>query len=505
MSDLIVHAAVLWPVLIPIFTAALTAIFWNRSRAQKAISLVSNVALLTASVLLLSTIMSDGIQSIQFGGWPAPYGISFVADQLGAAMVLVSAILSLAVGFYGRANIKDWEEKSGFYPLFHGMIAGVNGSFLTGDIFNMYVWFEIMLVAAIGLLVLRRTSPQLDGAIKYAALNIVGTIIFLIAVGLLYGATGSLNMAHLALIVPTMEPSINMSIAAVLFLAALGIKAGFFPLFFWLPASYHTASITVSAVFAGLLTKVGVYACFRIFTLIFNVEQYGIRDLVAVFAATTMVFGVLGAAIQWDIRRILSFHIISQIGYIMIGLALATPMALGGAIFYIIHHIIVKANLFLVAGAIKRATGTYDLRKTGGLVRERPLLAVLFLIPALSLAGIPLFSGFWAKLLVIDASFRSEMAWLGIVGLGVGLLTLYSMSKIWIEAFWKEPRAEVTGDFRVPKTMLVPIMALGLITLCLGIFPDPVITFARVAGLNLVNPHDYIVAVLGGAPTVGAP
>ena len=194
----------------------------------------------------------------------------------------------------------------------------------------------------------------------------------------------------------------------------------------------------VSAVFAGLLTKVGVYAAFRVFTLLFEVENAGIREMIAVFAAGTMVFGVFGAAIQWDVRRILSFHIISQIGYIMMGLAIATPLAMAGAVFYIIHHIIVKANLFLLAGAIYRATGTFDLRETGGLMKGSPWLAVLFVIPALSLAGIPPLSGFWAKFMVIDASFRDEMAWLGGVALFVGLLTIYSMCKIWMEAFWKQ-------------------------------------------------------------------
>lgn len=246
------------------------------------------------------------------------------------------------------------------------MLAGVNGAFLTGDIFNLYVWFEVMLITAMGLLAIGRNRAQLDATVRYAILNLFSTLLFLTGVALLYGATGTLNMADLARVLPQTEPSINLTLSALLLLCGFGIKAGYFPLFFWLPASYHTASITVSAIFAGLLTKVGVYACLRVFTLIFSVEDSGIREIVAVLAAGTMLFGVFGAAVQWDVRRILSFHIVSQIGYMLLGLAISTQAALTGAIFYILHHIIVKANLFLLAGAIHRASGTFDLRKSGG-------------------------------------------------------------------------------------------------------------------------------------------
>ncbi|MGQ2909621.1 MAG: Na+/H+ antiporter subunit D [Aliihoeflea sp.] len=503
MPDFLTQTALLWPLAIPLATAALCAALWSNAKAQRAANLAGLCLTLVASLVLLNSVMAEGIQVKQFGGWAPPFGISFVADQFSAAMVVISSILALAAGVFATADIRRRQERSGFYPLFQGLMVGVNGAFLTGDIFNLYVWFEVMLITTLGLITLDRTRAQLDGALKYAVLNLFSTILFLMAIGLLYGVTGTLNMADLAMILPNTEGSVALTVAAMMFLLAFGIKAGFFPMFFWLPASYHTATIIVSAVFAGLLTKVGVYACFRVFTLLFEVEDGGIRPLVAFFAAGTMVFGVFGAAIQWDVRRILSFHIISQIGYIMLGLAIATPLALAGAVFYIIHHIVVKANLFFVAGAIHRATGTFDLRKTGGLMKSSPLLAVLFLIPALSLAGIPPLSGFWAKFMVIDASFRGNAAWLGAVALFVGLLTVFSMSKIWIEAFWKDSPRKIVRVRAVPAAMLLPIAALGAITLAIGFNPEPLVAFSQLAAETMADQAQFIAAVFNERQIAG--
>jgi len=492
--------APLWPVLLPILGAGLATCLWKQRRAQRFVTGLCITLLLVASVLLLAAVYQQGVLAIRFGGWEAPFGVVFVADPLAAAMVAITGILAAAVMTFGMADIRRREEQAGFYPLLLGMLAGVNGAFLTGDIFNLYVWFEVMLITAMGLLSIGRNRARLDATIRYAVLNLFSTLLFLTGVALLYGATGTLNMADLARVLPETEPSINLTLSALLLLCGFGIKAGYFPLFFWLPASYHTASITVSAIFAGLLTKVGVYACFRVFTLIFSVEDSGIREIVAVLAAGTMLFGVFGAAVQWDVRRILSFHIVSQIGYMLLGLAISTQAALAGAIFYIIHHIIVKANLFLLAGAIHRASGTFDLRKSGGLMYRNPLLAALFLIPALSLAGLPPLSGFWAKFLVIDASFRAGENWLAGLALFVGLLTLYSMTKIWMEAFWKKPVLPRAEARRVPLPMLLAIASLGALTLAIGLMPQPLILFSQTAAAALLDPSAYLSAILPPNP-----
>jgi multicomponent Na+:H+ antiporter subunit D len=495
--------AALWPVLIPIVGAGLTACLFTHRTAQRIAAYASVATLLIASLALPLIVGGGGIQTLRFGDWDAPFGIVFVADGLGSAMVAITGILAAAVMVFGLADIRRREEAAGFHPLFQGMLMGVNGAFLTGDLFNLYVWFEVMLITAMGLLVVGRSRARIDGTIRYAVLNLISTLLFLAGVALLYGVAGTLNMADLARVLPQTEPSIALTISAMLLLCGFGIKAGYFPLFFWLPASYHTASITVSAIFAGLLTKVGVYACFRVFTLIFTVEGSGIREIVAVLAAGTMLFGVFGAAVQWDVRRILSFHIVSQIGYMLLGLALSTPAAMTGAIFYIIHHIIVKANLFLIAGAIRRASGTFDLRKSGGLMYRSPLLAALFLVPALSLAGLPPLSGFWAKFLVIDASLRAGSMWLAGIALFVGVLTLFSMSKIWMEAFWKEPVLKRSAARPVPAPMLAAIAVLSAITLAIGFMPEPLVNFASAASESLLDTNRYIAAVLGQPAAVG--
>ncbi|MBV6658132.1 MAG: Na+/H+ antiporter subunit D [Devosiaceae bacterium] len=492
-----------FPVLVPLTLAAITAVLWRAPAAQRAVSIIGLGVIVGVSGLLTMAVLQYDILAVEFGSWAVPFGISFVADRLAVALVMITAILALCVGIFSLRDMRQTHIRGGFYPLFFGMITGVNGAFLTGDIFNLYVWFEVMLITSLGLLVIGRTKAQIDGAIKYALLNLFGTVLFLMAVGLLYGATGTLAFADLARILPTLEPTPGLVATAILFLCAFGIKAGVFPLFFWLPASYHTAPFTISAIFAGLLTKVGVYAVFRVFTLLFAVEASGIREIVAVVAALTMVTGVFGAAVQWNIRRILSFHIISQIGYMLMGLAVATPLAIAGAIFYIVHHIIVKANLFLLAGAIRHASGTDDLKKSGGLLKSHPWLAVLFVIPALSLAGLPPLSGFWAKFLVVDASFKGDMAWLAAAALFTGLLTLYSMTKIWMEAFWKEPGIERSQPRKIPFAMTAPIAVLGAITLTIGFYAEPFVQFAEQASITLLEPDVYIAAIFGAEAQVG--
>ncbi len=329
-------------------------------------------------------------------------------------------------------------------------------------------------------------------------LNLLSSAVFLAAVGVLYGVAGTLNMADLALAVQRGTAPGLVTTLACLFLVAFGIKAAVFPLFFWLPASYHTPPVAVSALFAGLLTKVGVYALVRAFTLVFTGDTALTHGLILAVAVLTMVTGVLGAAAQFEFRRVLSFHIVSQIGYMVLGLGLFTPLALAGTVFYLIHHIVVKTNLFLVAGIVKRLGGTLDLGSLGGLYRRRPALALLFLVPAFSLAGIPPLSGFWGKLVLVKAGLDSGHYAVTATALGVSLLTLYSMTKLWNEAFWKEPPEDgAVAAARVPWTLLGPVVALAAITVAVGLGAGPVFDLASRAAAQLVDPSQYIRAVLG--------
>ncbi|GAA5236442.1 Na+/H+ antiporter subunit D [Verticiella sediminum] len=486
------------PIGIPLFTLAVCALCWRSTALQRWINLAGSLALLAAAVALVGATRGGEILATQFGHWAPPFGITFVADMLAAAMVLITAIMAVAVSVYGFAPGESGPRHAFYHPLLQGLLLGVIGAFLTGDIFNMYVWFEIMLISSFGLLAVDATREQLDAGVKYVALNLIMTTVFLIAIGFLYGATGTLNMADLARVLPEHgNPGLVMTLA-VMFLIAFGSKAALFPLFFWLPASYHTANTPVLAIFAALLTKVGVYAILRCFTLLFPVEGTFLVPVIGVIAALTMVTGVLGAAAHFDIRRILSFHIISQIGYMLVGVMIATPLALAGAVLYVIHHIIVKANLFLIGGAIARVGGSYDLKRIGGLQRKAPLLALLFAVPALSLAGLPPLSGFWAKFLVIKPSLDTGQVAMAVVALAVGVLTLFSMVKIWNEAFWKPaPDAALaqTAERRVAGAMLLPIAALALITLTIGLYPEPFVTYAELAADQLLHPATYVEAV----------
>ncbi|TYP63029.1 multisubunit sodium/proton antiporter MrpD subunit [Stutzerimonas stutzeri] len=493
-----------YPILIPLLTAVLSYLF-RKSPAGRWISVAGTVALLLASVVLMAEVLEKGVVAAQMSNWQAPFGITLVADLLGAVMVVITAVTGLATVIYTLSEIPERLERLGFHALLQTLLMGVCGAFVTGDLFNLYVWFEVMLISSFGLLVLGASREQLDGGIKYVLLNLVSTIMFLAGTGLLYGLTGTLNMADLHLAVREVENTGLLTTVAVMFMVAFGVKAALFPLFFWLPASYHTPPVAVSAIFAGLLTKVGVYALIRMFTLVFD-QDVGFTHTILLWASVvTMVTGVLGAAAMNDFRRILSFHIISQIGYMVLGLALYTPLGLMGAVFYLVHHIIVKANLFFVAGVAKRIAGSTDLARIGGLYAHAPVLAFLFLIPAFSLAGFPPLSGFWAKYVVVKAALDLEMWFVAGVSLAVGLLTIFSMTKIWGSAFWPahpdgvKPRLSdlPMGD---RMALMLPIVALAALTCIIGLFPESFVLFAERAAAQLLDPTDYVTTVLGVQP-----
>ena len=506
------HQLLILPILVPLLSLIVCAALWRHVRLQRLASLGGSLALLAVAVALLRAVFDGTVVASDVGAWRAPFGISLVADLFSAAMVVITGIMAVAVSVFGLAERRASPGNPFFDPLYHGLLLGVSGAFLTGDLFNLYVWFEVMLIASFGLLTVGGSRAQLDAGIKYVMLNLVATTLFLVAVGMLYGVAGTLNMADLSRSLAQSSNPGLVTTLAVLLLIAFGSKAAVFPLFFWLPASYHTAGAPVAAIFAALLTKVGVYAIIRVFTLIFPGETGYIGPVIAVVAALTMITGVLGAAAHYDVRRILSFHIISQIGYMLIGLAVATPLALAGSILYVLHHIVVKANLFLLAGAMRQAGGSFDVRRSGGLHRSAPLLALLFLVPAMSLAGIPPLSGFWAKFVVIKSSIDAGHVVLAAVALVVGLLTLYSMLKIWNEAFWKKPPAGSEGlrqqwlaSPASRAAMLLPIAALAGITLTIGVAAEPFVEFSIRAANQLLEPHAYLEAVLGASPAPPAP
>lgn len=489
------------PVSVPLATLVLCLLFRPHHELVRRISVVGSAALLAVGVALVWLAASDVVLAGQFGGWQAPYGISAVIDRLSAVMVAITGAVGLATVLYGLYREGEPEVARDFHLFVHGLLCGVCGAFITADVFNLYVWFEVLLIGSFALLSLGGGRRRLAGTMTYVVLNLLATLIFLLSAGMIYSSTGTLNMGELAMIFRSGEIPPGATMAVVLMLLSFSIKAALFPVFGWLPASYHVSWTPVSALFAGLLTKVGVYALIRMVTLLW--PEYGDAHVVLLWVAcATMLIGVLGAAAQMEVRRILSFHIVSQVGYMILGLALATPLAIAGAVFYLIHHIVVKANLFFVGGIAARLTGSERLVAMGGLYAKWPLLAILFAIPALSLAGIPPLSGFWAKLVLVKASLEGGFWWAAGIALVTGILTLLSMSKIWNEAFLKphpqgEEAIKPATDMRAAWWA---VTALAAMTVVIGFAAGPVMEYAIAAAEQLAEPVGYLqrMAHVGG-------
>ena len=431
------------PVLLPLLGAAGALLVSGHPSFQRALSTTVLSAVLAVSVVLLFVADAEGASSVSVGGWAVPLGIVLVVDRLSALMLVVASTVALGVLVFavgqGAADGSEETPLSIFHPTFLVLVAGVSNAFLAGDLFNLYVGFEILLMASYVLLTLGGTAARIRGGITYVIVSLTSSLVFLAAIGLVYAATGTVNMAQLAVRLGGLPAGTQVLLQSML-LIAFGIKAAVFPLSAWLPDSYPTAPAPVTAVFAGLLTKVGVYAIIRTQTLLF---PGGALDGVLLWAAlATMLIGILGAVAQSDLRRMLSFTLVSHIGYMVFGIALGTAAGLAGAVFYVAHHIAIQTTLFLVAGLIERQGGTTSIDKLGGLARRSPLLAVLFFVPAMNLAGIPPLSGFIGKLGLLQAGVADGSAGaLTLVAGGVvtSLLTLLAVARVWTRAFWRSP------------------------------------------------------------------
>ena len=468
------------PVLLPLAGAVGCVLLAGRARVAEAFSLAAAAANLVAALAILQAVGAHGRLALILGDWAWPFGIAFAVDRLSAVLIAVSALIALVCLVFQAARVDPAARRPATLALVHGLMAGVGGAFATGDLFNLYVWFEVMLIAALGLLAHRGRVAELDGTLRYLVLNMVGTLVLLVGIAVVYGATGQLNFVALARAGSDPLLAAGVGLLAVAFLA----KAAAFPLFSWLPAAYHVLPAPLLALFAGLLSKVGVYALLRLFGQVFPAALAGWQPLLGALAVATMVAGALGAAYHWDLRRILAFHIVSQIGYLLLAVALASPAGHAAAIFYTVHHIVVKAHLFLLAALVCRVAGSYDLRRIGGVAAARPLLAIVFAVPALSLVGIPPLSGFWAKFLVLRESFAGgHWMWAG-AALATGVLTLYSMSKIWLEAFWK-PHPAAPALRPLPAAALLAVTALAALTVWIGLCPQTLLGLAEQAAAGL--------------------
>lgn len=490
-------------VLVHLFTALLQLAFWRKTVTQRILSIAGTLTGFLFAANLFAKVYTGNILTMNASNWEAPFGIVFVADLLSSTMVLLTSIAALAVSIFSATGVGRARMLYGYFPIFHFLVMGLNGAFLTGDIFNLYVWFEVVIIASFVLLTLGGRKAQLEGAVKYMAMNILASTFFLTGVGLLYGITGSLNMADLALKIPEVENQSIVNLTAMFFLIGFGIKSAVFPLYFWLPSSYHTPPSAVAATFGGLLTKVGIYALFRVFTLVFTPDEF-MKTLFIVMGILTILTGAFGAIIKNNVRRLFSYLIVCHIGFIIGGLGLYTKVALLGAVFYLIHDMIVKTNLFLIAGLIRQLRGTMNMAKLGGLYAHYPKISLLIAIVLFSLAGIPPLSGFWPKIYLIEAGFSANnYAFVLSVIIG-SFITLYVIARLWSEVFWKNDAADeiITDSFQPLKPfkkvlLVLPIGILAATTLYIGLNAEMVIQVADRISTEMLNTTPYIQAVLG--------
>ena len=494
---------VILPVIVQLFVAIILLFFWRKTKIQRFVSAIGSGIVVLLAIGLLTTIHQDGIQVLTTANWEAPFGIVFVADLFSSSMVLLSSIAGLAVSVYSAAGISRSRMLFGYFPIMHFLLMGLNGAFLTGDIFNLYVWFEVIIISSFVLLTLGGRKAQIEGAVKYMAMNILASMIFLTGIAILYGLTGTLNMADLSLKIAQVENRALVDLTALFFIVGFGIKSAVFPLYFWLPSSYHTPPSAVAALFGGLLTKVGIYALFRVFTLIFIPDDF-LKTLLLSMAVLTIITGAFGAIIKNNIRRMFSYLIVCHIGFMIAALGMFNEFVIMGALFYLFHDIMVKTNIFLISGVIRLMRGTMNMEKQGGLYASYPKLSIVMAVVLFSLVGIPPLSGFWPKIYLFKGAFLDQN-WVFVSALVFGsFVTLFVIAKLWTRVFWKDkdpgndsPDAFETLPAFKQKLLIAPILLLAAVTLFIGFGAEHIYQITQQISEEMMDTSPYIQAVLG--------
>lgn len=489
------HAA--FPVLFPVLVALFLLFIPRPSLLRRGLALIGSGVMLAHALGLVEANLAGEALVLRLGGWIAPYGIVLVADTLSAIMLTLAAFTGLCCLVFGFFETTVRDEHPLRLPLVFFLLAGIDLSFVTGDLFNLFVAFEVMLLSSYALMTLESGARESRQAWPYLTLNLLGSALFLAACGYTYSLFGTLNFAELAVRTDALAGDVRLTMLAIALLLVFGLKAGLFPLYQWLPGGYAAMPAPMAAFYAGMLTKVGVYVLIRIFGTVLPPGLTELHTLIAWTAGLTMVVGVLGAVGQTRVQTILSYHIVSQIGFMALAVGLFSPFAFTAAIFYIMHHIVVKAALFLVGGAVIRLNGTDDLSATGGLWRAAPWLGVAFVLQAMSLAGLPPLSGFWGKFMIIQEGF-TQGAWV-LVGLSLvaSVLTLMSMLKIWLGAFWREAPTHRGPAALAAKTwgLSLVVMFMAGVSLMIGFGAERFVKIARQAADETLNRAGYIAAV----------
>ena len=489
---------IILPILIPLFTGVILIFLNKRITAQRVVATISSIGTFIAAWFIVQKVRTDGLQSLNVSSWDAPFGITLVSDMFSALLVITTSIISFVCLIYSFKSIGEEREKYYFYAVFNFLLVGVNGAFTTGDIFNLFVFFEVMLMSSYVLLVLGGTKIQLRESIKYLLVNVISSALFVIAVAYLYSVVGTLNMAHISARIN--EISVNgmpgiLTVIAVLFLIVFGLKGAIFPLYFWMPGSYYAPPAPVLALFGALLTKVGVYSITRTYTLFFyhDMDTFGLLSILAILS---IVFGVIGAIAYWDIKNIIIYNIIVAVGVILYGISVLNTASITGAVYYLIHDMLIKAALFLLVGVVISITGTSNLRNISGLINRYPGLGWTFFIAALALAGIPPLSGFVGKLLIVQGGFEGESFIGAFITLMSSLLVLFSVMKIFINGFWGKDRT-YHGEEKAPvrRLLIAPVM-LVVISALYGMGSESILPYISQAADTLIEPKVYIDAVL---------
>ena len=481
------------PVVLSLAVGAVLVAIRRRVHLHAPIAIAALAVLSLIDAILLYRVASDGPLTMVLGRWLPPFGIAFTVDVMGALLALTSALIALVAAIHALADIDTNARRYGFYPLLLFLMAGVSGAFLTGDVFNLYVWFEVLLISSFGLLVLGGEREQIDGAAKYGLLNLVATTLFLLATAYLYGVFGTLNMADIAARVANADASLPLMTLATLFLVAFGMKAAAFPVNFWLPASYHTPRITVSAIFAGLLTKVGIYAMLRMLVMLLPGEGDGLRPLETAIAILTMMAGSIGAIAATDLRRLLGHWVISGIGVMLAGIALGGQDGLTGAVFYMLHSMVAMTALYLLVGLVARAAGGFDLASSGGVYAARPMLAALAMVLLFAVSGLPPFSGFWPKAMLVKTALGRESGWLAAAILLSGFLMTFAAGRVILFTLWR-PGPERTRA-PLPRSGMGALTALAALVVVAGLWPQPLVDISGRAAAALHDPATYIRSV----------
>ena len=484
-------------VALPLIASALVLGVRRVALARDVITVATLAAVTGLAAALLAEVDRNGTVVLRVGGWAPELGIVLVADLFAAVILLVASATILVVELFaiGQRRTPAGADPTVVSPILLVLAGGVSLAILTGDLFTLFVAFELILVASYVLLTHQGRESQVRSGMTYVVINLFASTLFLFGVAIVYAATGTVNFALIADRFPDLPAATQVGIG-LWFLIVFGTKAAIFPLFSWLPDSYPTAPTTITAVFAGLLTKIGVYVLIRFFTLM-ELEELG--PLLLVIAGFTMIVGVAGALAQDDVKRILSFHVVSQIGYMIMELGLFTVAGVAGAVLFLIHQIPVKTVMFLAGGLIEDDQGTSALNKVGGLATSKPVIAVLFALPALSLAGLPPFSGFIAKLALVDAGMASGAYIIVAVSLVGSILTLLSMTKIWLGAFWGEASpSAVPASSRRSVTVMQTAAAMAVAgTIAIAVLAGPLWRMSEQVAADLLERTPYITDVLG--------